>query len=459
MAAALRAGQVSSVELVERALERARAWQPITNAFSQVWVEPAMAAAGEADRIRARGGEDPPPLLGVPIAVKDLFDVQGFETTGCCRVYAGTVAERDAPAIARVRAAGAVIVGKTNQHELALGGSNLFSACGRTGNPRDPERMTGGSSGGSAAAVATAVVPGALGSDTGGSIRIPASMCGTFGLKVTTGRIPIDGMLPLAPSLDTPGPIAATGADLRALYLVLAGIRWSPGRIPDDGGRIRLGLLGGYYAQDIHPDARAAVEAVATAFEGTGATVEPVDGTGIEDARRVWRHVTYPEFVEAHPALRGHWDQVQDPSIVAAADQASRSTAPQRAEAAERRAEIARWFRERLTGFDALLVPTTGYAAPPAGARMLPAWPGGEIDLERIGPGWFTCPVNLAGLPAVSIPAGWSSEGLPIGVSLIGHHGAEEPLLDLATLWEAATAYRPPTVARPPTPADPAPAS
>src|SRR5205823_1854876 len=170
---------------------------------SQVWASEAMDHA--ARQAPSAGG-----LEGVPIAVKDLYDVAGFETTGCSRIYAGRVAERDAPTIRRVRGAGLIMVGKTNQHELAFGGTNLYSACGRTGNPWDPRRMTGGSSGGSAAAVAAGVVPWALGSDTGGSIRIPASMCGIFGLKPTAGRLSIEGVLPLAPSLDCPGPMAGT---------------------------------------------------------------------------------------------------------------------------------------------------------------------------------------------------------------------------------------------------------
>jgi len=142
MAAALRAGEVSSVELVSRALERLEAWQPVTNAFSQVWASQALAWAAEADRDREGG------FAGVPLAVKDLYDVEGFQTTGCSRVYAGRVAERDAPTIRNVRGSGLVMVGKTNQHELAFGGTNLFSASGRTRNPWDPSRMTGVSSGG-----------------------------------------------------------------------------------------------------------------------------------------------------------------------------------------------------------------------------------------------------------------------------------------------------------------------
>src|SRR5438093_2786036 len=158
MVVALRARQTTSVGLIERALAREEAWRRATNAFSQVWAEEALAQAGLVDDDIAAGRELPL-LAGVPLVVKDLYDVAGHETTGCCAAYAGRMAEGDAPTIERVRAAGLVMVGKANQHELAAGGTNLVSACGRTGNPWDPTRMTGGSSGGSGAAVAAGVVP------------------------------------------------------------------------------------------------------------------------------------------------------------------------------------------------------------------------------------------------------------------------------------------------------------
>jgi aspartyl-tRNA(Asn)/glutamyl-tRNA(Gln) amidotransferase subunit A len=444
MSAALRAGDVSAAELADRARMRAETWQLATRAFSQLWPE-------------SEGWAADGPLAGVPIAVKDLYDVAGRETSGCCSVYAGRVADRDAVTTARMRAAGLAMIGKTNQHELAFGGTNLYSACGATGNPWDPRRMTGGSSGGAAAAVAAGIVPFATGSDTGGSIRIPSSLCGTFGLKVTTGSIPIDGLLPLAPSLDTPGPLAATAGDLRLLYRVLAGrepfaAEPSDDRSPEDARGLRLGVVGGYFERNVHPEIRAGVHDVVGAFQGWGASADAVDGDGIDDSRVVWRTIASREFAEAHPALAGRLDEVLDPAIVRdftaglAADPAAAHAAN------DRRAEIARWFAERLTGRDVLVVPSTGYPAPPPEAHELDLGPGGVIDLARVGPGWLTSAVNLAGLPAVSLPAGRSSEGLPFGVSLIGPAGSEERLLALAALWEAGTAYRP---ARPEPPASP----
>src|SRR2546421_1145502 len=195
---------------VEEALETIDRWQPVTNAFSQIF--------------RDAGSEEPRegPLSGVPVAVKDLFDVAGHETTGCSEAYRGNVASRDAVVVRRLREAGAILVGKCNQHELAFGTTNLISACGPAHNPFDPGRITGGSSGWSAAAVATRCVPIALGTDTGGSIRIPSSFCGVFGLKPTHGRLSLDGVMPLATSLDCPGPMAANAEDLTLAWRVLS---------------------------------------------------------------------------------------------------------------------------------------------------------------------------------------------------------------------------------------------
>ncbi len=438
MLAALATGDVTSDELVERSFRRAEAWQPSVNAFSQLWAD---VLVGEGD------GRHP-----VPLAVKDLFDVAGRETTGCCAAYRGVVADRDATVIARLRERFAFI-GKTNQHELAAGGTNLVSACGRTGNPWDPARMTGGSSGGSGAAVAAGIVPMALGSDTGGSIRIPASMCGTFGLKPTNGGLPIDGLLPLAPSMDCPGPMAATASDLELLFRAMDG-RPSSGQGDTAGTRAprRIAVLEGFFSDIVHEEVASAVEAVGRTFAGASVKVESVDGAGIEDARSTWTHVCYPEFAAAHPALR-------DPERHRLVAEQPRSwlergeALPQerREAAAKRRAEIGRWYRDRLdrAEAEALVIPTTPYPAPRADQSVVDLGRGRTVEVDRVGPGFMASSVNLAGLPAVNLPAGRSTDGMPIGVSLVGPDGGEEVLLALARLWEEAAGYRPAWPRRP----------
>ncbi len=450
MAAAVRSGDVSPLELGERTFERLHRWQPAINAFSQIWEEEALGAARKATETLVDS-----PAAGVPIAIKDLFDVGGHETTGCCAAYRGNVARADAPIVDRVRRARTVLVGKTNQHELAAGGTNLVSACGRTANPWDPSRMTGGSSGGSAAAVAAGVVPWALGSDTGGSIRIPSSMCGTFGLKPTTGQLPLQGLLPLAPSLDCPGPMASTAADLRLLYELMAGsgLREGNGGGVHLGRGWRIGVPGGFFEDRVHADVLALVQSVAETFRSNGAVVDAIEGTGIEDSRRVWSHVCYPEFAAAHPSLQGRLDHVA-PSVREWIEEGRRLSATEGAEAARRREEIRRWFRRHLETFDALLIPSTPYPALSPDEEEIDLGQGRKVEARTVGPGWLTCSVNLAGLPAVNLPAGRSEGGLPIGVSLVGDDDREPTLLQLAAEWEMAAGYE---RAWPVTPAAPAP--
>jgi aspartyl-tRNA(Asn)/glutamyl-tRNA(Gln) amidotransferase subunit A len=442
--AALDAREVRAADLVERSLERAEAWQPFINAFSQLWPEEAMEAARLFDasvrpELRIAGEL---PLASVTLAVKDLFDVSGRPTTGCCAAYRDNVVAADAEVVVRMRRAKVIVIGKTNQHELAAGGTNTVSACGRTGNPWKPQSMTGGSSGGSAAAVAAGIVPLALGSDTGGSIRIPSSMCGTFGLKPTTGRIPTTGMMPLAPSMDCPGPMAATLADLHLLYGAMIENPPAAGD-QDPARRFRVAIPNGFFAERIHPEVLRAVSAAGLALESAAVAVEAVDGHGIEDARRVWMRVCTPEFVAAHPLLKDPGRRaLVHPSVVEWLEEGERLTAEERQHAAVRRKEVARWFGRLLERFDALLVPTTPYPAPKANQEVVDLGPAGEVSVERVGPGWLTCSVNLAGLPALNLPTGRSSDGLPIGVSLVGKADDEQSLFRLAALWEESSGYR-----------------
>jgi aspartyl-tRNA(Asn)/glutamyl-tRNA(Gln) amidotransferase subunit A len=438
MAAAIRGGEVGAVELIERSVERLHTWQPVTNAFSQMWEAEALAAAREVPGQSGIGA-------GVPLAIKDLFDVTGRETTGCCLAYRGNVAERDARVVERLRRAGTVFLGKTNQHELAAGGTNLVSACGAAANPWDPTRMTGGSSGGSAAAVAAGIVPWALGSDTGGSIRIPSSMCGTFGLKPTTGALPLDGVLPLSPSMDCPGPIAATARDLHLLYDVMAGN--GSGRVPPEGSvealrSVRVAVPGDYFADRVHREVHAVVDEVATSLEKQGAVVERIDGDGIEDSRRVWSRICYPEFGAAHDGLGIRWEDVA-PSVRRWMEEGKEFDPSELASAGRRRQEIGHWFRDQLASFDVLLLPTTPYPAPRADEEIVDLGGGQTVEVASVGPGWLTCSVNLAGVPAVNLPAGRSSEGVPIGVSLVANDGQEDMLLRLAAAWESAEGYKP----------------
>ena len=426
MAAALHAGDVTVTELVERALERAERWQPVTNAFSQLWPGEALVAAAAA--LPGDGGS-----AGIPVAIKDLFDVAGHETTGCSAAYAGRVAANDAAVVASIRAGGLVGIGKTNQHELAAGGTNLVSACGRTCNPYDPRRITGGSSGGSAAAVAAGVVPWALGSDTGGSIRIPSSLCGTFGLKPTTGKLPLDGVMPLAPSLDCPGPIAASARDLATLYHLMGG-EPTPRLDPTS---LRLALVRPFLGDLMTVAVEGAIDGVGRAFEAAGAAVDIVDGSGVDDAPDVWSVVAWPEFARAYPDVDVDLLLPRTRSFLGFG---RRVTAEQQRDAAARRREIAEWFDGALRDHDLLVLPTTPYAAPLADEDDVDLGRGRMSNVTRGGTAWFTRIVNLARVPAVNLPAG-EDRGLPVGVTLVAGRGADPVVLGAALLWEEATGY------------------
>ena len=427
-AEAIRAGVLSPVAATTDALERVDAWQSVTNAFSQIWREEAMDAARAAEAARGPAG----PLHGVPIAVKDLFDVAGHETTGCSAVYAGNRVDRDAPVIERLRAAGAIFVGKTNQHELAMGATNLISACGPTRNPHDPTRITGGSSGGSAAAVTCGAVPLALGTDTGGSIRIPASFCGCFGLKPTFGRIPLEGVMPLAPSIDCPGPMASTASDLELLWHVMSGAeRVGVPEVPR-----RVGVLGGYFEQRVHPDVTGAVGATVQVFEALGAEVVMVDGDGVEDALDVWVDLVCGEMAAAHPRAVEHRELLH-PRIAGFVARGNNLSDDQMDAAHRRASEIGAWFAERLRNVGVLLAPTTPYPAPRSDQSAVEVGGGGSVDVQMGGTSIFTRPVSLSGLPAITIPAGLTDEGLPLSVQLIANRDCETALIGAARALEA----------------------
>jgi Asp-tRNA(Asn)/Glu-tRNA(Gln) amidotransferase A subunit family amidase len=429
MAEALRAGDVSSRELVAEALERAETWQPVTNAFSQVFADEALVRSAEADAAIARGESGP--LLGVPVAVKELFDVRGTENSGCCAAYRGRISDRDARMVMRLRDAGAVIVGKANQHELAAGATNLVSACGATHNPWDPALITGGSSGGSGAAVASGVVPIALGSDTGGSIRMPSSFCGCWGLKPTTGRLSTSGMMPMAASLDCPGPMTSSAADLELAWHVMSGARERI--VPEAPGSVAV--LRGWFSQ-ADPQQLAAVDAAAAALERLGATVTEQEVDSLDDIIPVWRGVAWAELADAHGDLLATASDLVSPPIRSSLERGSSYTTEQRSNARRRAEEIAELFAGYLTEADMLLAPTTPFPAPRADAETVEIAPGRQVDVHRGGPAWFTEPFNLAGLPVVAAPAGVSREGLPLSVSLIGARDADERVLALALMLE-----------------------
>ena len=432
-AGAVASREVSPVELVDEAIAAAESWQPVTNAFSLLRPDEARSEARERADAVARG-EALGPLHGVPIAVKDLFDVSGWPTTGCSEAYAGRVATRDADVVRRLRAAGTVIVGKTNQHELAAGATNLVSACGPVANPWDPARISGGSSGGSGAVVAARVFAFALGTDTGGSIRIPASLCGVAGLKPTHGAVSLDGVMPLAPSLDTVGPLATSVEDLAVAFSVLTGRPLSLGPERLDGVRVAPATL---HAMPVRRDVAEACDVVVDVLAEAGAS--RVDVAPLEYEPDLWSRIGWRELADAHGALLERPERLGGPTRAFLEEGRGRSDDDHRA-ALEEAAALRRDFLDRLRDADVLVAAATAFPAPKMDEPVVDL-DGQPLDVRKGAVSVLTRPVNLAGLPALSLVCGFDAEGLPLGAQLVGRPGDEALLLRAGRAFQRATEH------------------
>jgi len=441
MCRAVHEGRVGPVELVTEAFRSLQAWQPVTNAASQLFIDQALDAA------RALPDRPVGPLHGIPVLIKELFDVVGHETTGCCEAFRGNIASTDAFVVRQLRAAGAIIVGKANMHELAASGTNHISSCGPTHNPWAPERLTGGSSGGSAAAVATRSVPFALGTDTAGSIRVPSSFCGTVGLKPTHGRLPMSGAMPLSPSLGCVGPMAASVEDVALGYAVLANEPNQLATIADSVRGMRIGrVCEGYFAELMQPAVREALDAAAEVLAAEGATVVESALPDIDGALHTWGNIAWPEFSVAYPNL--DLDRVGH-QIVGHYRYGQQLDARKRCLAHEHATRIQAAFATAVADVDALLLPVTAYPAPLFTDDEIDVGSGQSLNVFRGGPVWFTCPIDIAGLPALSLPAGFDRQGLPLGIQLVGRFAAEWTLLRIGRAYQAVTDHHLPMPIRP----------
>jgi aspartyl-tRNA(Asn)/glutamyl-tRNA(Gln) amidotransferase subunit A len=437
-AAALRQRQISSVELTLECLARIEKWNPELNAFLTVTAEVALEQARQADAEFA-SGMDRGPLHGIPIAHKDLICTKGIRTTGGSKTFAGFVPEFDATVAARLAGAGAVMVGKTNLHEHAYGITSENPHYGAVRNPWDPARSPGGSSGGSAVAVAVGMAIAATGTDTGGSIRVPASWCGITGLKPTFGRVSKYGVLPLGYTLDHVGPMARTVRDTALLLEAMAGHdpkdpssvdRPVPRCLPEEGELslrgVKLGLPRNFYFDRIDKEVDAAVYFVGYTAEDLGAELERVRLPDGEQLNALAHLTLLAEAAAVHePYLRKRRKTYGD-DVRTLLDMGRVIPAVDYLQAQRLRKRILGVYLEILQRVDALLLPATPMTAPLIGQKQVEI--GGEMEDTRLAATRLLRGFNLLGLPVLAMPAGFSKSGLPIGCQLVGRPW-EEPLL------------------------------
>lgn len=459
----LAAGQYSSAELVQDVLRRVEA-QPGLNAFITVDRDGAEKAARAADAARASGQNAP--LLGVPIAHKDIFCTAGVRTTCGSRMLADFIAPYDATVVARLNAAGCVPVGKTNMDEFAMGSSNETSFFGPVRNPWDVQRVPGGSSGGSAAAVAARLVPAATGTDTGGSIRQPAALCGITGLKPSYGRVSRYGMIAFASSLDQAGPMAQTAEDCALLLAAMAGFDERDATaltaaVPDyhatlrsslDG--LRIGVVREHFGAGLDAAVGAAMQAALREYERLGAklvdislpnsghalpcyyVLAPAEASSnlarYDGVRYGYRAAEYRDLEDMYKKTRseGFGPEVKRRIMIGTYALSAGYYDAYYLKAQRLRRLIAQDFGQAFESCDVIAGPTAPSPAFAIGAKSDPV----SMYLNDI----YTIPVNLAGLPAISLPAGFV-EGLPVGLQLIGRYLDEARLLNVAHKFQEAT--------------------
>jgi aspartyl-tRNA(Asn)/glutamyl-tRNA(Gln) amidotransferase subunit A len=436
--------EISSAELTNAYLERIERLNPSINAYVTVTAERARADASRADEEIAAGNYRGP-LHGVPIGLKDLYDTAGIETAGGSKILKGRVPEKDSTVARRLAEAGAVLLGKTNTHEFAWGTTTNNPHTGATHNPHALDRIPGGSSGGSGAAIAARMAAGTLGTDTGGSIRIPAALCGAVGLKPTFGRVSKAGVLPMSWQFDHPGPICRTAEDAAIMLQAIAGydpddFATVPVPVPDyragldDGVRgLRIGVPREQFYGLLAPEVRVAVEEALVTLAGLGAEVVDVDaGFKREHVLRAW-----PVCVAESQALHAEWFPSRKDDYGADLQQTLSSPLPDAkglADAYRASYDIKEGVRRTFETVDLLVTPTTMRTASVIGDEEV------EVDGFKMSPGGafaqLTMPFNIAGVPAISVPCGFDSEGLPIGLQIAGGPFEEAKVLRAARAFE-----------------------
>ena len=424
-------GAVKAEKLTEDCLSAIERLNPKLNAFITVTADEALQQARAADKEIA-AGRYAGPLHGIPISLKDLIDQKGWPTTAGSLVRKDHVAAADATVTRRLRAAGAVFVGKTNLHEFAFGTTSEDSGFGPARNPIDPSRSPGGSSGGSAIAIAAGMSLGTVGTDTGGSIRIPAAACGIVGLKPEWGDISARGVVPLSRQLDHVGPLAKTVADAWILYNamqpVVARSKESPKASAIKG--LRLGIPAGYLFDRLDADVERGVLAAIEKLRKKGAVVTEVPLPHAHDIAAVYLHLVLGDAAEYHARTLLSRPDDYTPNVRLRLEMARYVLAEDYIRALRGKTVLAAEVDRALAGVDALVLPALAIPAPPIGASTMPV-KGGPEPVRAL---MLRCtqPFNLSGHPAISLPCGTTPAGLPIGLQLVGHKGGTPALVQAA---------------------------
>ncbi|HSK89186.1 MAG TPA: amidase [Anaerolineales bacterium] len=444
----MREKTITAREVAEACFRQIERLNPQLNAFITVFdADEALEA-----QLPVNDGSSTKSLNGIPLAIKDLFDIAGVRTTIGSKFFADHIAEQDAYVVEKLKQAGAVFVGKTNTHEIALGITGNNPHYGTARNPWDLTRIPGGSSSGSAIAVATGMALGALGTDTGGSIRIPASLCGVVGLKPTFGRVSLRGVFPLSWNLDHVGPLTKSVRDAALLLQIIAiydeqdptSVKMLTGDYlghlndPVKGRKIALGV--GEFIDTSDPEVLQAVREAAKVFEALGCSIQDVDVNWLQQAAQANKLMTQSDGAAVHrDRLREHPEMFGDDIRRRLEDGASTPLADYIL-ARRAQTEIKKKFELFFESSDFLILPTTPIAAPTIE---------GHDAVEQAGRlTRFTAPFNLAGLPALSLPCGFTKEGLPIGLQIVSRSWGEFKLLNVGHAFEGATEWhkRRPTV-------------
>jgi aspartyl-tRNA(Asn)/glutamyl-tRNA(Gln) amidotransferase subunit A len=451
----LRRREISPIELAEAALGRAERLNPKINAFLTVVGDRVRRQARQAEREIGNGRRGhaaaarlASPLFGIPISLKDNFWTRGIRTTAGSKILAEFVPDKDSEVAEKLAHAGAILLGKTNMHEFAYGITNENPHYGAVHNPWALERSSGGSSGGSAAAVAAGMCFASTGTDTGGSIRIPAALCGIVGLKPTFGLVSLEGVIPLAESMDHAGPLARSVSDVCAMFQAMAG-KYPKGSTPpnfrrlrrDCPRRMRLGWPKEYFFERVDTEVLRAVEAAAKSFESLGARIEEVRLPHVSESVEPSTNIALAEATRYHESQGFFPARVADygEDVSSRLELGTQVRAVHYLRAFETKRKVEKDFDDAFERVDAILAPATPIPAPRIGEQEVKI--GGETETVRSALVRMNRPANLTGHPAISVPCGFTRGKSPMGLQLIGPRYGEARLLAIALAYEDATQW------------------